>query len=142
MFSGEYEYKTDAKCRLAVPPRFREQFAPGMVLAKGIDRCINAYPLPTWKDISESTTISPLARSKRRRINRYLFSSAFVMELDDQGRVVIPPPLRQYADIKESLVIAGVNDYLEIWSKELWDREQSLMEDEAWQIAEGMEERE
>ena len=139
MFLGEYEYKIDPKGRVAIPPKLRSQFSEGIVLAKGFDHCVNAYPPPAWKQFSESFNTLPPGRSKSRRIDRFLFASSFSLELDEQGRVLMPPPLRQYAAIKESLVIAGVKDHLEIWSKELWDEEQARMEEEAWQIAEGME---
>ncbi|MCK5654441.1 MAG: division/cell wall cluster transcriptional repressor MraZ [Dehalococcoidia bacterium] len=141
MFLGEYEYKIDPKGRIAIPPRFRGQFSEGIVLAKGFDHCVNAYPPQAWKQFSESFNTLPPGRSKSRRIDRFLFASSFSLELDEQGRVLLPPPLRQYARIKETLVIAGVKEHLEIWSKELWDEEQAQMEEEAWQIAEGMETR-
>ncbi len=142
MFLGEYEYKIDPKGRVAIPPKFRGEFWEGIVLARGFDRCINAYPPSIWKEISESFSTLPIARSKERRMRRVIFASAFSLELDEQGRVLLPPPLRQYAEIKENVVIAGANNYLEIWSKKLWDEEQALMEEQAWQIAEGMETRE
>lgn len=141
MFLGEYEYKIDPKGRVAIPPKFRGEFWEGIVLARGLERCIIAYPPPVWKEITERFNTLPIARSKSRRISRTIFAPAFSLELDEQGRVVLPPPLRQYAAIKEIVIIAGINNYLEIWSKELWEEEQALMEEQAWQIAEGMETR-
>lgn len=139
MFLGKYEYKIDTKGRVAIPPKYRGQFAEGIVLTKGFDRCINAYPSRAWKQFSESFNTLPPGRSKSRRIDRFLFASAFSLELDDQGRILLPPPLREWAGIKENMTIAGVNTYLEIWGEELWDEEQARMEDQALHIAEGME---
>jgi MraZ protein len=140
MFSGEYEYKIDAKGRVAIPPRFRSQFADGIVLNRGVDGCIDAYPLCAWKEATQQFASLPIVRNeKSRRLSRILFSSAFNLELDDQGRIMLPPALRQHADIKDTIVITGVNNYLEIWSKEGWDKEQALMKDESWQIFESAE---
>ena len=139
MFLGEYEHKIDPKGRVAIPPKFRGEFWEGIVLARGLDRCIIAYPPPLWKEVSDKFHALPTARSKERRMSRTIFAPSFSLELDDQGRVVLPPPLRQHAEIKETVIIAGINTYLEIWSKELWEEEQALMEEQAWQIAEGME---
>lgn len=141
MFLGEYEYKIDTKGRVAIPPKFRGEFWEGLVLAKGVDRCIIVYPPPLWKEVSDKFHPLPIARSKERRMSRTIFAPSFNLELDEQGRVVLPPPLRQYAEIKETAIIAGINTYLEIWSKELWEEEQAFMEEQAWQIAEGMERR-
>jgi len=141
MFLGEYEHKIDAKGRVAIPPKFRGEFWEGIVLARGLERCILAYPPSVWKEIAERFDTMPIARSKSRRISRVIFATAFSLELDEQGRLVMPPPLRQHAEIKETVIIAGINNYLEIWSKELWEEEQALMIEQAWQIAEGMETR-
>jgi MraZ protein len=80
-------------------------------------------------------------RSKARRISRFTFATAFTTELDAQGRVAIPTTLRKYAGIEDVAVIAGVNTHFEIWSRENWEAESDLMENEAWQISEGIEER-
>jgi len=141
MFLGEYEHKIDAKGRVAIPPKFRGEFWEGIVLARGLERCILAYPPSVWKEIAERFDTMPIARSKSRRISRVIFATAFSLDLDEQGRLVMPPPLRQHAEIKETVIIAGINNYLEIWSKELWEEEQALMIEQAWQIAEGMETR-
>lgn len=141
MFSGEYEYKIDPKGRVAIPPKFRGDFWEGIVLARGFERCIIAYPPSVWKETADKFNALPTTRSRERRIGRVIFATAFNLELDEQGRVILPPKLRQYADIKETVVIAGINNYLEIWSKELWEEEQALMDEQAWQITEGMERR-
>jgi len=141
MFSGDYTYKIDPKGRVAIPPKFRGEFWEGIVLARGLERCIIAYPPSVWKEIADKFNALPITRSRERRIGRVIFATAFNLELDEQGRVILPPKLRQYADIKETVVIAGINNYLEIWSKELWEEEQALMDEQAWQIAEGMESR-
>lgn len=139
MFLGEHEYRVDSKGRLSIPPKFRGEFWEGIVLARGFDRCIYAYPQSVWKELSERFKGLPITRSKERRKRRVIFATAFSPDLDEQGRVLLPPSLREYAGIKESAVVAGLNDYLEIWSKESWDEELTLMDEQGYQIAEETE---
>ena len=141
MFLGEYEYKIDQKGRLAIPTEFRKGFMEGIVLARGLEKCIAVYPLPEWEKIAQRLVTLPPTRSKARRINRFPFATAFNLDFDGQGRIALPPPLRQYAEIKDTVIIAGVNNYLEIWSEESWESEEVLMSEEAWQITESMETR-
>lgn len=140
MFSGEYEYKIDAKGRVSIPPKFRSQFADGIVLQEGVDGCINAYPLSAWNEATAPYQSLPIVRNeKSRRMSRVLFSSTFNLELDEQSRIMLPPSLRQHVAIKDTLVITGVGNYLEIWSKEAWNKEQASIRKEAWRIFESAE---
>ena len=141
MFTGEYSYKVDEKGRVPFPPKFREELRGGFMLARGFENCINVYPMAEWKKLAESRAILPPAPSKDRRMNRYMFASAFEAEFDGQGRVALPAPLREHGGITNSVVIAGVNTYLEIWSKEKWDAEFAEMSGQAWEISETMEDR-
>jgi MraZ protein len=109
------------------------------VLNMGVEACINAYPISAWDDFAKEVASLRISPSKVRQINRAIFATAFDTELDEQGRVMLPPPLRQHANIKESLIIAGTNKYLEIWSKERWEKQKDLWRKEAWQLFESME---
>jgi len=133
MFLGTYEYKIDEKGRTPLPPRFRDDLRQGMVMT--------VYPLEEWQNISDKMAAQSINRSKARRIGRFTFAAAFMAELDAQGRVAIPTSLRKYAGIDDVAVVAGVNTYFEVWSRENWEAENDLMENEAWQISEGIEER-
>jgi MraZ protein len=82
-----------------------------------------------------------LAPSKMRRLNRAFFASAFSLTIDNQGRIALPAPLREYAGIEDELVIAGVNTYLELWDKKQWEAEKAVSQEQAWQIIESMERR-
>jgi transcriptional regulator MraZ len=139
MLLGQYEYQIDQKGRIAIPPKLRKEFQGGLVITRGFDKCMVAYPLTEWRKISENFSNLTSTRDKNRRLTRITFSGAFQVEVDGQGRVALPLPLRQYAQIKETVIMAGGNTYLEIWSKELWEQEQLLMDEQAWQLAEGME---
>jgi len=139
MFFGEYEYKLDQKGRVPVPPRFKRDFKDGMVLIPGIEPCITVYTPPEWKKLSTEVTTGSINRSKLRKLNRALFASAFYVNLDAQGRVALPVPLREYAGIEEEVVVAGANANLELWNKEQWAHEKASSQEQAWQIIESME---
>ena len=139
MFFGEYEYKLDQKGRVPIPPRFKRDFKDGMVLIPGIEPCITAYTPPEWKKLSTEVTTGSVNRSKLRKLNRALFASAFYVNLDGQGRVALPVPLREYAGIEEEVVVAGANAYLELWNKGQWAEEKASSQEQAWQIIESLE---
>jgi MraZ protein len=142
MFFGEFSYKIDEKGRIPVPPKFRGELADGVVLTPGAERCITAYTVPEWTKLAGLLTAgSALTSSKLRKLNRAIFATAFSTQLDGQGRVAVPPPLREYAGIKDEVVIAGANTYLEIWSKEAWEEEKAASQTQAWQIIESLEKR-
>ena len=141
MFFGEYEYTIDQKGRVTIPPKFREAFKGGIVLLRSYDKCITARTVAEWGRMAEQLSRLPVTQSKTRRLNRATFSSAFSLDLDGQGRVVLPATLRQYAGVTNDVVIAGVRDCLEIWSKEDWLAEQQLISEQVWQIAESIEDR-
>jgi MraZ protein len=141
MFYGEFDYKIEEKGRVPIPPRFRNYLKDGVVLTPGSERCITAYTLSEWKKLSTALTDSSLARNKMRRLNRALFATAFNTKMDGQGRIAIPAPLREHAEIVDEVVIAGANTYLEIWNKVLWEEEKSISQEQAWQIIESLENR-
>ena len=141
MFLGTYEYRIDEKGRTSLPPRFRDDLRQGMVMTQGLEKCITVYSLGEWENVSDKMAAQSANRSKARRIGRFTFANAFMADLDAQGRVAIPTPLRRYAGIDDVAVVAGVNSYFEIWSKENWEAESAQMENEAWQISEGIEDR-
>jgi len=140
MFLGTYEYRIDEKGRVSLPPRFREALREGVVMTQGLDKCITAYSLAEWQRVSDRMAAQPANRSKARRISRFTFATAYMANLDAQGRVALPAPLRRYAGIADAVMVAGVNNYFEIWSTESWEAERSLMENEAWQISEAIDE--
>ncbi len=139
MFFGEFNYKLDEKGRLAIPPRFRKELKDGVVLAPGAEKCINAYTLSEWKKMAATLTGGSLTPSKLRRLNRAVFATAFNVNTDGQGRIALPIPLREYAEITDEVVVAGANNYLEIWNKVLWEEEKSVSQEQSWQIIESLE---
>ena len=139
MFFGEFDYKIDEKGRVPLPPRFRGALKDGVVLTPGIEKCITAYTLSEWKKLAAELTGSSAAKSKLRKLNRAMFATAFNTQIDGQGRVALPVPLREYAEIEDEVVIAGANTYLEIWNKVHWEEEKASSQEQAWQIIESLE---
>jgi MraZ protein len=139
MFFGEFEYKVDEKGRVPIPPKFRGELRGGVVLAPGVEKCITVYPLTQWKKLADTLTSGSVTSSKLRRLNRAIFASAFSITMDGQGRIALPILLKLYAEIIDDVVIAGVNNYLELWSKARWQEEKALSQEQAWQIIESLE---
>lgn len=140
MFFGEFEYKIDDKGRVPIPPRFRRLLKDGVVLAPGVEKCVTVYPLQEWKKLAESLTSSNVTRSKLRRLKRAIFATAFNLRMDPHGRIALPTSVREYAEIVDEVVIAGANNYLEVWNKVHWEEEKAESQEQAWQIIESLEE--
>ena len=141
MFFGEFDYKVDEKGRVPLPPKFRNALKDGVMLTPGPEKCITAYTLPEWKKLATSLTESSISRRKMRRLSRAIFATAFSAQVDGQGRIALPAPLREHAGINDEVVIAGANTYFEIWNKGLWDEEKGISQEQAWQIIESLENR-
>ena len=139
MFFGEFEYKIDEKGRVPIPPRFRRELKEGVILTPGIERCINVYPLSEWKKLATTLTTSSVTPSKMRKLNRAIFATAFSIRIDGQGRIALPISLRHHAGIEDEVVMAGANNYLELWNKEQWESEKAISQEQAWQIIESLE---
>ena len=123
--TGTYEHSIDAKGRLFIPAKLREELGVTFYLAMGVDECLAIYPQETWNRFTEKFASLPMSQSAAMRP---LFANASKCELDSQGRIVIPPTLRKYAGLEKDAVIIGVNDRAEIWSAETWNaREEEEM---------------
>ena len=141
MFVGEYEYKVDNKGRLPLPPRFRREIEDGLVLTLVADNCITAYAKNDWAKMTASQTPTGFLMSdKQRKINRFIFSYANEVTIDNQGRIALPSTLRARCAISDSAIIAGTNTSFEIWNPEQWKKERPSA-DEARQYMDMLEER-
>jgi MraZ protein len=124
MFLGEFEHTVDEKGRLTIPARFRRQLAEGLVVTKGIDPCLWLYPSEGWSKLAERISALPRTDPKAREFRRQVFGGASDAEPDKQGRVNLPPYLRQYAHIDNQAIVIGLYDYCEIWNPEQWRERQ------------------
>lgn len=138
MFMGEYNHTIDAKGRLIVPAKFREALGDEFVVTRGLDDCLFVFPNEGWKVFEEKLSTLPVANKNARRFARFFLSGAATVELDKQGRILIPTTLREYGALEKEVVFIGVANRVEIWSKERW--ENSAVMDDMDEIAEGMDE--
>jgi MraZ protein len=137
MLLGTHEHTIDDKNRLTLPAKFRESFAGVVIVAKGLDRCLRVFRGEDWARLVESrlAPLDPFSQATRR-IQRFHFSGASEAELDKQGRVMIPAPLLEHAQLGREVVVAGMRDHLEIWDREAWRRELAEVEGSAEDVAE------
>jgi MraZ protein len=137
MLLGEYDHTLDDKNRLAIPARFRQAFADGIVVTRGLDGCLYAYTRDDWRGLVEGrlAQIDTLGR-EGRLIMRHFFSGAAEAELDRQGRVALPAALIASAGLGKDVTVAGVYDHVEIWSREAWHRHLEEVEGSAEHVAE------
>jgi len=136
MFLGEYEHTIDEKCRLAIPAKYRAVFAEGLVVTKGLDRCLFVYTEEEWKALREKTAQLPITSKDARSFTRFLFAGASDCQLDRQGRFLVPAYLRNYARLNGQITIIGVDTRLEIWNREAWQQTRAKDEEENEFVAE------
>ena len=134
MFMGEYHHAIDEKGRLTLPSKLREQLGCDFVVTRGMDHCLYVYPRTNWIQIIEQYKSLPNTKDARNFM-RFFLSGATVCEFDKQGRININAPLMKYADLTKDCIIIGVNDRLEIWSKERWEEFIDVNEDSLSDIA-------
>ncbi|MEK7157978.1 MAG: division/cell wall cluster transcriptional repressor MraZ [Patescibacteria group bacterium] len=138
MFIGEYQHHLDDKDRLAVPTKFREQLSGGAVVTRGLDQCLFIYPMEEWNQLAEKLSKLPIAQSKSRAFARLMLAGAIDVQLDKQGRVVLPDYLKHYAKLKKKVVVAGLYNRLEVWDESAWETYKSNTEKNSGDIAEAM----
>jgi MraZ protein len=131
MFRGSSEHTLDAKGRLIVPARFRDVIRAGggeAVMVTRMDHSLFAYSLNEWSKIEDRIMALGIKSEHLRRFRRVFVGGAFECVCDKQGRILIPPTLRAYAKLEKEIVLVGVLDHFEIWSRDNWAEENELME--------------
>ncbi len=137
MLLGEFEHTIDDKNRLTLPARFRDAMSDGVVVTRGMDGCLYAYPRADWLDRFQSRVadLDPLS-GEGRKLQRHFFSGAAEAEPDKQGRINVPPALIEHARLGREVVVAGVQDHLEIWDRAAWREHLKQVEGSAQHVAE------
>lgn len=138
MFMGEFQHNIDAKGRLIVPSKLREQLGEKFVVTRGMDGCLFGYPLAEWSQLEEKLSSMPLSKKDARSFVRFFYSAATECEIDKQGRINIPTTLRDHAELVKACVIIGVANRIEIWSEEKWREFTAETEENFDEIAETM----
>lgn len=122
MFLGEFSHNLDDKGRLTIPAKFRDQLAPGLVITRSPqDRCLLLMPQGKWEEVAAKISALPLADSRSALLRRAIFSAAEDFKPDKQGRILLSQRLRDYAQIQNDIVVAGVNTFVELWQPQLWE---------------------
>lgn len=120
MFLGEYQHSLDPKGRITIPAKFRDELGMKFVATKGLDNCIFLYQMEEWNRIEEKLHALPFTRADVRSFARFFFAGAAELDIDKQGRVLLPNSLREYAGIDKDLIIIGVGSRVEIWAHQKW----------------------
>ena len=137
MLIGEYEHSLDAKGRLIMPAKLRDDIGEVFILTKGLDGCLFAFSKSEWEKFEQKLSALPVSDKNARAFTRFFFAGAIECEIDKQGRFLISSNLREFASLTKDVVIIGLNSRIEIWSKEKWQNtDEDISADE---IAEKME---
>ena len=137
MFMSEYNHTLDTKGRLIIPAKFREVLGEEFVISKGMDGCLFVYANDDWNAFEQKLTSLPLINKEARQFARFFLAGAATVEVDKQGRILLPAILREFANIEKDAVLVGVGSRIEIWSKESWMT--ANVYDDMEEIAENME---
>jgi MraZ protein len=143
VFYGQYEHSIDQKGRIIIPSKIRqileERFSEKFIATRGLDKCISLFTQDGWNEMVDKVKTLPFMTGKESRaFTRLLFSGAVECSLDKQGRILLPPELREYAGIKNSAEIVGVSSHIEIWGKERWEDYISQESEKFEKTAEGL----
>ncbi len=134
VFRGSSNHTIDVKGRFIIPTRFRDMISSsdndGGVVITRMDGCLKAYPYKKWTDIEQKILSLSVKSDAMRRFRRVFIGGAFECTCDKQGRVLIPPTLREYSKLEKEIVLVGVLDHFEIWSRDRWDIENSRLDDD------------
>ena len=123
MFTGEQTQKMDVKGRTVIPSKIRDNLAEKLVVTRGIDKCLFAYPESAWTALQEKLSSLPFTDKKVRSFNRFFLGGAETLDADKQGRVLVPASLRAYASLDKEVVWVGVGNRSEIWDIDKWNEQ-------------------
>lgn len=136
MLIGEYKHTLDTKKRLSLPSKWRKELGGRLVLTRGLDNCLFVYPLKEWQKMAEKIGQLPLGQADTRSFNRFFLSGAVEVEVDTNGRILVPDFLKDFAKLDSKVVLAGIHDRVEIWDENVWESYKQQIEGEADTLAE------
>lgn len=138
MFIGEYQHTIDSKGRVAVPAKFRPKISKGAVVTRGLDDCLFLYTKEEWQKLADKLAALPISKANTRAFARLMLAGAMDVDLDSQGRIMLPEYLRKYASMTKKVIIAGLYSRLEIWDEAKWNKYKSGTEQKSGDIAEAL----
>src|SRR3989344_6042420 len=136
MFIGEFQHSIDSKGRIALPAKFRAKVTGGAIITRGIDKCLFVFTAKDWEVLAQKLIALPLSQANSRAFVRLMLSGAAEVELDTQGRILIPDYLRKYAGLGKEAKVTGVYNRMEIWDAKAWTEYKAKTESESDDIAE------
>lgn len=136
MLLGEYRHSIDQKGRIAVPAKFRDKLSAGAIITRGLDNCLFVFAQKEWQELVSKLMALPLSQANSRAFVRLMLSGATDVELDKQGRILVPEYLKKFADLKKQTVVAGLYSRVEIWDADAWEKYKSKTEGASEEIAE------
>ena len=134
-FISEYYHTIDTKGRVIIPLKFRDDLGDHFIISKGLDKCLWIHPLQEWEDFTLKLRDLSTIDKESRQFKRFFLSGAAECEFDKQGRILIPAPLRKYADIEKDVVLVGMDTRIEVWSLARWEAESDLDEEDMDAVA-------
>ena len=139
MFIGEYQHNLDEKGRLAIPAKFRAKLAKGAVVTKGLDNCLFLYTSAEWEKLATKLANLTISKANTRAFSRLMLAGAMDVQLDKQGRIILPEYLRKFGNLKKKTILAGLYSRLEIWDEDNWNKYKKGTEKQSTDIAEALE---
>ena len=136
MFLGEYTHSIDTKGRVAIPAKFRDKLTAGAIITRGLDQCLFIFTSAEWETLAQKLIALPLAQANSRAFVRLMMAGAANVDIDAQGRVLVPEYLRNYAKLKKEAVVTGLYNRIEVWDRESWERYKEKTEGASDEIAE------
>lgn len=136
MLIGEYTHSLDEKKRLSLPSKFRKELGKKVVITRGLDNCLFVYSPNAWERISQKLAELPIGQADTRGMSRFMLSGAVEADVDSAGRILIPDFLKEFAGLKNKVVLAGINDRVEIWNEKAWNEYKRHIEKQADTLAE------
>lgn len=140
MFIGEYNHNLDPKGRMAMPAKFRSKLSGGAIITRGLDKCLFIFGAGEWENLAQKLISLPLAQANSRAFVRLMLAGAMGVELDKQGRILIPDYLREYAGLIKQVVVTGLYNRIEVWDSESWKTYKQKTEGSSDEIAEKLSE--
>ena len=135
MLIGEYLHTLDNKKRISLPAKFRKEVGKKVVVTRGLDACLFMFPEKAWNKIASKLSDLPFGQADTRGMSRFLLAGAVETDVDGAGRILIPDFLKDFADLKSRVVLAGVSDRIEIWNEKTWEEYKHRIEKGADQMA-------
>lgn len=140
MFIGEYQHSIDDKGRVAVPAKFRATLGEHAIVTRGLDRCLFIFSAAEWEGLAKKLVALPLAQANSRAFTRLMLAGAMEVDLDSQGRMLVPDYLRVYAYLKKQIIVAGLYNRIELWDEAAWKKYKTQTESDSDEIAERLSE--